>query len=216
MINTMKRLQIILIALTISSFVMTKEYHVAKIGSDNNKETVRLPFLIIQAAANLAKAGDVITIHEGIYREEIVPPCGGDSEDKSIDYRAATGENVSIRGSGKIGKWIKQEGNVWMVELDNSFSGDYNPKKINLSGSWLAYGKEHHVGEVYFNGESFYEKFSLEAVKETPNTWYTEVDENSTKIWDNFRGAETAAIKLHFPIDVIIKNNYCKGVAGNI
>lgn len=165
---------------------MAKEYHVAKNGNDKNKGTVTAPLLTIQSAAEMAQSGNVIIVHEGIYREEIEPPRGGESADKAIVYRAATGENVSIRGSEKIEKWVKQEGNVWMVELDNSFFGDYNPYKINLSGSWLSYGKEHHVGEVYLNGKTFYEKFSLEDVEKLSNTWYREVDENSTKIWANF------------------------------
>jgi hypothetical protein len=40
----MKRLQIILITLAISSMAMANEYHVAKTGSDNNKGTVESPF----------------------------------------------------------------------------------------------------------------------------------------------------------------------------
>ena len=99
---------------------------------------------------------------------------------------AAPGENVSLRGSEEIDNWVKQEGNVWMAELDNSFFGDYNPYNINLSGSWLSYGRAHHVGEVYLNGKTFYEKFSLEEVKSLPNSWYTDVNEKTTRIWANF------------------------------
>ncbi len=40
----MKRLQIILITLVISSMAMANEYHVAKTGNDNNKGTVESPF----------------------------------------------------------------------------------------------------------------------------------------------------------------------------
>ena len=70
----MKQLYIILIALTMSSIVMAKEYHVTKTGNDRNKGTIEMPLLTIQAAANLAQPGDIITVHEGIYREEIIPP----------------------------------------------------------------------------------------------------------------------------------------------
>ncbi|MCA1758275.1 MAG: right-handed parallel beta-helix repeat-containing protein, partial [Bacteroidales bacterium] len=37
---------------------------------------------------------------------------------------------------------------------------------------------------------------------------------SETNYKNEFGGAETAAIKLHFPINVIIRDNYCKGVAG--
>jgi hypothetical protein len=169
----------------VSSFA--KEYHVDKTGSDTNPGTIHLPLLTIQAAANQAQARDIIIVHEGIYREQIIPPRSGESANNPIIYRAASGENVSIRGSEHIENWIRQEGNIWMVELDNSFWGDFNPYNTNLSGSWLREeGKKHHLGEVYLNGVAFYEKFSLEKVKELSNTWYTEVNENTTRIWANF------------------------------
>lgn len=182
----MRRLLFLLISLIFSVSGFAKEYHVAKTGSDNNNGTYKMPLLTIQAAANLAQPGDIITVHEGIYREEIIPPRGGESAEKPIVYQTATGQNVSIRGSEQIEKWVKQEGNVWMIELDNSFFGDHNPYNINLSGSWLGHGQENHLGEVFLNGKAFYEKFSLGEVKKLPNTWYTEVDEKTTRIWANF------------------------------
>jgi alpha-N-arabinofuranosidase len=185
----MKQVQHILVLLTICSMVQAKEYHVAKNGSDNNKGTAEAPLLTIQAAADLAGPGDSITVHQGIYREEIVPPRGGRSAQAPIVYRAAPGKNVSIRGSEKIEGWINQGNNVWMVEVDNSFFGDYNPYDRKLSGSWLDYGKDHHLGEVFLNGKALYEKFSLEDVQQLPNTWYTEVDDKSTRIWANFAWA---------------------------
>ena len=169
---------------------MAEEYHVAKTGNDSNKGTVQMPLLTIQAAANLAQPGDIITVHEGIYREEIIPPRGGESADKPIIYRAASGENVSIRGSEKIERWIKQEGDIWMTELDNSFFGDYNPYNIKLSGSWLGYGYEHHVGEIFLNGKAFYEKLSIEEVERLANTWITKVNDKTTRIWANFGWAD--------------------------
>jgi len=186
----MRRLRFLLIAMSVGISIFAREYHVAKTGNDNSQGTLKSPFLTIQAAANLAQPGDVITVHEGIYREEIIPPRGGESAKKQIVYRAAKGENASIRGSEKIEKWVKQEGNVWIIELDNSFFGEYNPYKINLSGSWLAYGSEHHVGEVYLSEKAFYEKFSLEEVKRLSNSWYTEVDNKTTRIWANFGWAD--------------------------
>ncbi len=45
-----------------SSAIMAKEYHVAKTGNDVNSGSIESPLLTIQAAANLAQAGDVITV----------------------------------------------------------------------------------------------------------------------------------------------------------
>ncbi|MCC5931518.1 MAG: right-handed parallel beta-helix repeat-containing protein [Cyclobacteriaceae bacterium] len=166
------------------------EYHVSKKGDNNNPGTREKPLLSIQTAANHARPGDTIIVHKGIYREKIIPPNGGESALKPIVYQAAPGENVSIRGSEQIEEWVIHEDNVWMVELDNAFFGNYNPYNINLSGSWLSYGSKHHVGEVYLNGLAFHEKFSLEEVKRLPNSWFSIVDNNTTRIWANFGWAD--------------------------
>lgn len=89
------------------SAVSAKEYHVAKTGNDKNKGSFELPLLTIQAAANLSQVGDVITVHEGIYREEVTPPRGGSSDDKRIVYQAAEGEKVVVTGSEVVKNWTK-------------------------------------------------------------------------------------------------------------
>jgi len=120
------------------------------------------PFLTIQAAANIAQPGDVITVHRGIYREHIDPPGGGTSDTNRIIYRAAKGERVEIRGSEVINGWVRYKGNTWKVSIPNSFFGPYNPYKEIISGDWFFPGeREHHTGEVYLNDKSLYEKDHL-------------------------------------------------------
>jgi alpha-N-arabinofuranosidase len=92
---------------TVSATISAKEYHVAKNGNDLNKGTDESPFLTIQAAANIAQPGDTILVKAGIYREEVKPPRSG-TKDKPITYLAATGENVSIRGSEQITGWFRE------------------------------------------------------------------------------------------------------------
>ena len=60
------------------------EFHVATNGSDSNFGTRKSPLRTIQHAADLAQPGDIITVHEGVYRERITPPRGGKSERKRI------------------------------------------------------------------------------------------------------------------------------------
>ena len=73
-----------------------------------------------------------------------------------------------------------------MVELPNSFFGDYNPYALRISGEWLIYGQEMHRGDVYLDGEAFHEQQSLDDVKQQPNTWCCRATENKTAIWANF------------------------------
>lgn len=176
--------------MTSTSYTGT-EYHVAKTGNDSNSGSADSPFLTISAAARIAQPGDVITVHEGIYREYVNPLRGGNSEEERIVYRAAPGEKVFIKGSEQITTWIKDGGNTWKVELPNSFFNNENPYARTLgwvSENWLMTGEWTHCGDVYLNGEAFYEKRRLDEVKKEKNSWYTEVDSvaSVTRIWANF------------------------------
>ena len=54
-----------------------KEYHVSVRGDDAFDGSRKRPFHTISAAARAAQPGDVITVHEGVYRERVDPPRGG-------------------------------------------------------------------------------------------------------------------------------------------
>ncbi len=74
------------------------EFHISPKGNDHHGTPTR-PLKTISAAAGVAKPGDVITVHEGVYRERVAPPRGGISDAKRIVYQAAPGEKVEINGS---------------------------------------------------------------------------------------------------------------------
>ncbi len=185
--------------LLISLTLWAKEYHVSKVGNDKNTGTAEAPFLSIQAAANAAQAGDIITVHQGVYRERITPPRGGESEKNRITYRAAESEKVQIKGSEQIKDWVKFKGTVWKTTIPNSFFKTYNPYVDLVKGDWFNdKGRTHHTGEVYLNGKSFWEMEILEKVlnprpvkdnfdpKGSTYTWYCEVDKENTYIYANF------------------------------
>ncbi len=170
----------------VSITVSAKEYHVAKSGNDTNDGNFELPLLTIQAAADIAEPGDVITVHEGVYREEITPPKGGLSDDKRITYQAASGENVTIKGSEIIEGWIQESNNIWKAEIPNIFFGDFNPYADEVTGDWFnGKGRKHHTGCVYLNGEWLFEAADKEDLSEK-KSWFAEVDDNKTTIWAQF------------------------------
>ena len=161
-------------------------FYVALNGSDLNSGGEISPFRTIQKAADLMHPGDTCIIRGGVYREWVQPSRGGISETEPITYKAACGEEVIVKGSEPITEWTHLEGSVWRVELADSFFGDFNPFKTNVSGGWLLFGHQHHLGEVYLNGESYCEKFSMPELFEEPQTWYTESTTASTIIYANF------------------------------
>ncbi len=168
------------------------EFHVSARGSDTNDGSLQRPFKTISAAAVVAQPGDVITVHEGVYRERISPPRGGESDDKRIVYQAAPGEKVEIKGSEVIKEWAKGLDDVWKVTLPNSLFDGFNPYSDRIHGDWFdPLGREHHTGAVYLNGDWLNEAATEEDVVRPSGTtplWFAVVDEKNTTIWARFTG----------------------------
>ena len=175
-----------LIAIFGSGPTWAREIHVSKEGNDSAVGDHSHPYLTISKAASVAQAGDTIIVHAGTYREWVKPLRGGISDSKRITYRAAPDEEVLIKGSERIVSWKRQAGGVWEVKLPNTFFGKYNPYGLKVSGGWLNYGKWHHRGDVYLNGEAFYEKRTVQEVAETEHTWHCQVGNEFTTIRANF------------------------------
>ncbi len=194
---------------------MKREYHVALSGCDFAEGTENHPFRTISRAAEAAEAGDTVVVHSGEYREWVKPTHSGYSNLSRITYEAAYGEKVIIKGSERIQNWENIGGSVWKTVLSNSFFGTYNPYKQLVTGDWLLYtpGSFRHTGDVYLNGNSFYEADSLEEVKNpsvresvyvaglkmeqkilhperTIYRWFCETDDENTTIYANFQGTD--------------------------
>ena len=75
-------------------------YYVATTGSDTNSGSASAPFRTIQKAANTAKAGDVVLIRGGTYKEKVKPANSGNATDGYITFTNYNGETVTIDGSG--------------------------------------------------------------------------------------------------------------------
>ena len=169
-----------------------KEYHVSPEGNDANDGSRARMLKTISAAALRAQPGDVITMHEGVYRERINPPRGGESDQKRIVYQAAEGEKVFIKGSEVVTGWQRVQEDTWKATVPNSLFGKFNPYSDLIHGDWFSpKGRLHHTGAVYLNGDWLTEAAKLEdVIQATGNTplWFGQVDTNSTIIWAQFKG----------------------------
>jgi alpha-N-arabinofuranosidase len=184
----------VLIALVFTSAAHGANYHVAPSGNNANPGTRTAPLRTIQRAADLAQPGDVITVHEGVYRERITPPRGGTSESKRIVYQVAPSEKVVITGAEEVKNWVKVQGDVWEVILPNSVFGAFNPYSDLIHGDWfVAKGREHHTGAIYLNGDWLAEAASLDDVMKPTGgeaLWFGRVDKENTTIWAQFKGVD--------------------------
>lgn len=148
-----------------------REYHVAVTGDDGNDGSESNMLKTISAAALRAQPGDTITVHEGVYRERVSPPRGGESDSKRIVFQAAPGEKVEIKGSEIVTGWEKVQGDTWKAVIPNNFFGGYNPYSDRIHGDWFnPKGRDHHTGAVYLNGEWLIEAAKLEEVLQPAGT----------------------------------------------
>lgn len=177
---------------------LVKTYYVATTGSDKNPGTLTDPFRTIQKAALEMKSGDTCLVRSGVYREWVKPPRGGISENRRITYKAFPGETPVIKGSERITNWQSQGNDIWLVELPDSFFGEYNPYQLHIYGDliskyemtdttiWLEFGQEYHLGDVYNEGVTFVETLKKEEMISRAKTWYTECNQGITRIWAHF------------------------------
>src|SRR5271169_6494830 len=120
---------IVLLLMLLAPAADARELHVSVRGDDGNDGSSGRPFRTISAAARIAQPGDVVTVHEGTYRERVTPPRGGESESRRIVYQGAQGEKVVIKGSEVISDWKPFTPGVWKATIPSSFFGNYNPYK---------------------------------------------------------------------------------------
>ena len=125
------------------SVASAAEYFVAPGGDDAADGSAARPWRTIQRAADVAKAGDTVTIRGGTYREWVKPAHAGRA-DAPIVYRAAKGERVVVTGADPVTGWTRRPDGLWMAQVRyDSFRG-MNPFTDSISGDWYEpYGKRH-------------------------------------------------------------------------
>jgi alpha-N-arabinofuranosidase len=177
------------------------DLHVAPTGNDANPGTMAAPLRSIQRAADLAQPGDVVTVHEGVYRERVDPPRGGASDARRIVYQAAPGGKAIITGAEPLQGWERVGGDTWKVIVPNSWFGDFNPFEHRIQGEWCN-PTGRHAGSVYLNGEWLAESLTLEPVLEPAGNsplWFAAVSKEgadqhaggvNTTIWAQFPGVD--------------------------
>jgi len=179
------------LSITFTMGAFGKNYYVdGNKGNDKNAGALNAPFKTIQQAAAILIAGDTCYIRGAIYRELVEPVNGGTSENKQIVYKAYPGEMPVLCGSERITTWASQGSNLYKVTIPNSFFEKNNPFVANVydPNGWLLYGSKYHLGAVYINGESYFEKFSGLQVSANPKSFYATVNKFTTTITINYFG----------------------------
>lgn len=111
----------ILLIILLASFTIEAEvinYYVSNTGSDiNNGTSLKTPFLTIQKAADVAVAGDIVNVRNGVYREMV------DLKANGVTYQPYNGENVIINGADLMLLWVEKSGSSYQ----STMSWDLDP-----------------------------------------------------------------------------------------
>ncbi len=108
-----------------SSLTFATEYFVGGAGaSDSNPGTAAQPFATIQKAASVARAGDIVNIRGGIYRETITPASSG-AGGSPITFRPDNGASVVISGLNVVGNdgWTLHSGSIYKKSITLPLQG---------------------------------------------------------------------------------------------
>lgn len=102
----------------------SKEYHVSKNGnaSDFNDGSYLRPFATIEKACKVAKPGDTVIVHEGVWRE-IVRPQNDGTALNPITIKAADGEKVVLSANEQITKFSTYGDNGMLIASINTDLG---------------------------------------------------------------------------------------------
>lgn len=183
-------------------------YYVAPGGSNENTGELDSPFKTINYAAHVVKPGDQVLVHEGTYREWVNPEISGTAT-APITFMAVPGEHAVIKVSEEVNGWEKVTAGVYKVEIDNKLFEDGNPFATRLFGDWLEKDNGRHAGQLFCNGQAFYEasdydEMEVGAVRKEvedyttktklpePNPtaskykWFAEVNDQTTILYANF------------------------------
>ena len=186
--------RLLIVTLTpLAGGVQAGTYFVSASGSENGSGKISDPFRRIQQAADIMGPGDTCLVRGGTYREWVKPIRGGTSEAQRIVYRAYPGEVPVVKGSERITQWVRDSGDIWRATIPDAIFGAYNPFLKNVSGAYLNWGGDAHLGGVYLDGIPLKERHARSAFTTASMSWYTEHNGSTTTIWAQFDGKDPNA-----------------------
>ncbi|MBD3344432.1 MAG: hypothetical protein GF401_05165 [Chitinivibrionales bacterium] len=147
------------------------------LASDSNDGTIDSPYLTIAPAADTARPGDTVLVHEGIYRERVAPARGGE-EGQPIVYMAAPGNTVILKGSAVWDtEWAVHDSSdmLYTAALGSSLFGDFNPFHTRLARvddiPGRMEGDRLTLGQMFVDNVHYREAASLNELELEPGSW---------------------------------------------
>ena len=168
---------------------MTIYYVCSSTGNNANLGTSpNIPFMTIQAAADIAIPGDTIYVLPGIYRERVSPTRSG-NQTLPITYKSQVKNKAIIRGSVPWQPTVQTSDtpNIWSGLVDNRLFTDSsaidNPNPFKVPVSVTPYGRNgkpeggdpnmiYSLGQVFLDDALITQCPYYNEMQTTPNSWF--------------------------------------------
>jgi len=158
-------------------------YQVAQQNSKANDDaagTAQQPWKTITKAAQKVGSGDIVVIHGGVYREEVLIKNNGTAQ-APIRFEAAPGERVLVTGADRITDWRKADDTrpIYGVAWPYRFIG-WNRSMTHPDDEYHSIiGRcEQVVAEGYLLHQA------TAAAQMGPGTFFPDVDHQKLLVWD--------------------------------
>ncbi len=167
-------------------------YHVSQRhprASDNNPGTANQPWETIGRAAAALGPAEKVVVHEGVYRECVLPRRGGTDAKHMVAYTAASGERVVVTGSDPWAPecrpsegWPRCRAPVWMADLPVEIFAGYNPFLArNMYDEFVHYSKADEIeryllrrGAVFVDGKPLRQVFRFAELRDQSGLFWIE------------------------------------------
>lgn len=180
----------LLVAFFVVSIVATAQaatYHVAqeiRSANDDSRGDLEHPLKTISKAAKLARVGDIVIVHSGIYRERVLIKSSGTTQDP-IRIESADGEHVVVTGADRISNWTKIEG------ANAVYRADWPHRFITWNSSMTHPNDAYHqmIGrceQVIVNGYLLRQVLSSNLI--SPGSFFADVTNRTLVVWDSANG----------------------------
>ncbi len=150
-------------------------------ASDDAPGTVERPWKTVAKAAETARAGDVVVIRGGVYRERVLVKASGTAQ-APIRFEAAPGEHVVVTGADRLTGWRKAD------ETRPIYSVAWPHKFITWNRTMAHPADEYHrvIGrceQVAVDGYLLRQVLSADQL--APGAFFVDITNQTLLVWDN-------------------------------
>ena len=173
----------VLLAIWLTTALQAAVYDVAQRvpnASDEGPGSAERPWKTIAPAARQAGAGDVVRIHDGIYRERVVIKNSGTAQ-VPIVLEAAPGAWVVLSGADRLTRWQRTSTDrpVYSSPWPHRFIS-WSPNMTHPDDAY-----HHLIGRCEQVAiENYLLRQVLELTQLAPGTFYAEVSNQVLHVWD--------------------------------